>query len=259
MVSTGSEDAVLGAALYGEQIAGVYDDWFSLPGGRPEGAAAVDFLGTRAEYGPALELGVGTGRVALPLAARGTTVVGIDASPRMLARLAAKPGGQDLEVVVGDFADVTAPGGPFSLVYVVFNTFFMLCDQETQLRCFANVAAALRPGGLFVLEAFVPDQTRYDRGQRVLVDSLTADAARLSLALHDPVEQRVQVRHLTLGPEGLRTYPIELRYAWPSELDLMGRLAGLELAERWGGWSGQPFTAASLTHVSVWRKPDPRR
>lgn len=203
-----------------------------------------------------MELGVGTGRVALPLAARGTAVTGIDASERMLARLRAKPGGDAVRTVIGDLAEASGPGGPFALVYVVFNTFFMLLDQETQVRCFASVAAALRPGGLFVIEAFVPDQSRYDHGQRVDVVELTETSAKIDLAIHDAATQRVRGRHLFFaGSDVKHGFPLDLRYAWPSELTLMGRLAGLELSERWGDWSGQAFTATSAGHVSVWRKP----
>ncbi|WP_242418301.1 MULTISPECIES: class I SAM-dependent methyltransferase [Frankia] len=249
----GSTD--LDPAAYGEHIADVYDEWYSAPDRQPEVAVAVDFLRTRVGAGPALELGVGTGRLALPFAARGTAVVGIDASPRMVARLRGKPGGSEIEVVVGDFAEVDAPGGPFGLVYVVFNTFFALADQDAQVRCFANVAAALRPGGVFVMEAFVPDVVRYDRGQRVQADRLDGETTHLNVSLHDPVSQRVRSHHIVLGSGGVGTYPVDIRYAWPSELDLMGRLAGLELAERWAGWNGEPFTATSTSHISVWRRP----
>jgi SAM-dependent methyltransferase len=255
MTLTDGDGTHLDPAAYGDCIADVYDDWYSVPARQAEIAAAVDFLHTRAGAGPALELGVGTGRLALPLASRGSAVVGIDASPRMLARLRAKPGGDGIRVAVGDFADVNAPGGPFTTVYVVFNTFFALLDQDTQARCFSNVAAALRPGGLFVMEAFVPDVTRYDRGQRVQADAMAGDTTRLSVSSHDPVTQRVHSRHIALTPEGMRIYPVDIRYAWPSELDLMGRLAGLELTERWAGWTGEHFTSTSQLHVSVWRKP----
>jgi SAM-dependent methyltransferase len=242
-------------AAYGEHIADVYDEWYSTPDKQPGVAVAVDFLRTRVGAGPALELGIGTGRLALPLAAQGTAVVGIDVSPRMVARLRDKPGGSEVDVVVGDFAEVDAPGGPFGLVYVVFNTFFALADQDAQVRCFANVAAALRPGGLFVMEAFVPDVARFDRGQRVQAVRLDGETTHLNVSLHDPVSQRVRSRHLTLGPGGVGTWPVDIRYAWPSELDLMGRLAGLELAERCAGWNGEPFTATSTSHVSAWRRP----
>ncbi|MEX5634903.1 class I SAM-dependent DNA methyltransferase [Parafrankia sp. FMc2] len=255
MSATRAQHSPDGLTSYGDGIADVYDDWYSGPEKSTAETPAVDFLQAHAGDGPVLELGIGTGRVALPLAARGVTVAGIEASGRMVARLQEKPGGREIPVATGDFADVAAPGGPFEMVFVVFNTFFMLTEQETQVRCFRNVAAALRPGGAFVVEAFVPDVTLFDHGQRVQVDDLTGHTARISLTRHDPITQRVHVRHLTFGPAGQQSYPLTMRYAWSAELDLMGRLAGLELAERWGGWSRQPLTAASGLHVSVWRKP----
>ena len=240
-------------AEYGDRIADVYDEWH---GQRDPVGAVVEFLAGWAAGGPALELGIGTGRIALPLAARGIRVDGIDASARMVERLQAKPGGAGLAVTVGDFAGVPAPGGPYGLVYVVFNTLFALLTQEDQVRCFASVAAHLRPGGAFVVEAFVPDPALYDGGQqRVRVDGFDQDATRLSATLHDRASQRFRSRHIVLGPDGVQTYPVELRYAWPSELDLMARLAGMTLAGRWGGWERHPFTSASRSHVSVWLTP----
>jgi SAM-dependent methyltransferase len=256
MDAVGDLDDTLRPESYGERVADVYDDWFPARGAQV--AAVAAFLHARAGVavgegsGPALELGIGTGRVALPLAALGTPVVGIDASPRMLARLRDKPGGADIPVAVGDFAGVDAPGGPFALVYVVFNTFFALLDQESQVRCLANAAGALRPGGRLVMEAFVPDPARYPNGQHVVAEEMAGEETRLIAATHDPLTQRIRARRLVLGPAGVRTFPVELRYAWPSELDLMARLAGLDLTERWAGWSGEPFTASSRTHVSVW-------
>jgi SAM-dependent methyltransferase len=243
-------------AEYGDRIADVYDEWH---GARDDLSPVVEFLASWAAAGgdrPVLELGVGTGRIALPLAERGLRVDGIDASERMVAQLRAKPGGADLAVTVGDFAGLPAPGGPYGLVYVVFNTFFVLLTQEEQVRCFAGVAASLVPGGAFVMEAFVPDLTLYDRGQqRVRVDGFAPDATRISATLHDRAGQRFSSRHLVLSADGVQTYPVELRYAWPSELDLMARLAGMEPAGRWEGWSGLPFTSASPSHVCVWRTP----
>jgi SAM-dependent methyltransferase len=247
-----------GAAEYGDRIADVYDEWH---GARDDVGPVVEFLAHWAAAAgdrPVLELGIGTGRIALPLAERGLRVDGIDASERMVAQLRAKPGGADLAVTVGDFAGLPAPGGPYGLVYVVFNTFFVLLTQEEQVRCFADVAASLVPGGAFVMEAFVPDLTVYDRGQqRVRVDGFAPDATRISATLHDRAGQRLSSRHLVLGADSVQTYPVELRYAWPSELDLMARLAGLEPAGRWEGWDGRPFTSASSSHVSAWRTPGP--
>jgi SAM-dependent methyltransferase len=241
-------------AEYGDRIADVYDEWH---GQRDQVGPVVEFLAAWAAGGPALELGIGTGRIALPLAARGIQVDGIDASARMVERLRAKPGGAYLAVNVGDFVDVPAPGGPYRLVYVVFNTFFVLLTQEDQVRCFASVAAHLRPGGAFVMEAFVPDPTLYDRGQqRVRVDGFDQGATRLSATLHDQASQRLRARHMVLAGTGIQTYPVELRYAWPSELDLMARLAGMTPAARWDGWERHPFTSASRSHVSVWQTHD---
>lgn len=240
-------------ARYGDRIADVYDEWFPGAAGREEPETMAEVLAGLAGSGPALELGVGTGRVALLLAARGVPVSGIDASGRMVARMRAKPGGDTVPVAVGDFVDVAAPGGPFSVVYVVFNTFFVLLSQDDQIRCFANVARRLRPGGVFVVEAFRPDPTQFDRGQRVNVAALDGDEFRLSAAVHDWATQRVRARTVSVTEGGVRIYPVELRYAWPSELDLMARLAGMTLVSRHGGWRGEPFTAGSPTHVSVWR------
>jgi SAM-dependent methyltransferase len=239
------------AATYGERIAEVYDAW---PGVPADTDATVAFLAARAGGGPALELGIGTGRVALPLAARGVQVHGVDASPAMVARLRAKPGGDAVPVELGDFAEVHTPG-PFTLVFVVFNTLFGLLDQDAQVRCFARVAERLRPGGRFVVEAFVPDLGRFDRGQRVGVLELGGGLVRLEASELDPVGQRISFQNAVLTEQGIRFYPGRLRYAWPAELDLMARLAGLALEERHGGWDGEPFTAASRRHVSVYRRP----
>ncbi|MGQ4601139.1 methyltransferase domain-containing protein [Nocardia sp. R6R-6] len=252
-----NSDVDFDPAAIGDRLADVYDGWYSSPvQGAAEIAATVDFLHARAGAGPALELGVGTGRIAVPLAARGVPVVGIDISPRMLDRMATKPGGRDVRAVVGDFAEVAASGGPFGLVYVVFNTFFGLRSQDAQVRCFVNVAAALRPGGLFVMEAGVPAPTRTDRDHHVQVDDVAGDTIRLSLSLREPISQQLRISHIVIEPHQTTNYPVELRYAWPSELDLMSRIAGLRLAERYSGWAGEPFTSSSPNHISVWRKPE---
>jgi len=145
--------------------------------------------------------------------------------------------------------------GQFALVYVAFNTFFALPTQDDQLRCFAAVASRLAPGGRFVIEAFVPDLTRFTRDQTLLVQRIDTAAVHLEATRHDAAAQRVWSQHVVVREDGIRLFPVELRYAWPSELDLMARLAGLHLAERWGGWARQPFTAASAAHVSVYARP----
>jgi SAM-dependent methyltransferase len=237
-------------STYGERMADVYDDWPRLPANT---GAAVELLARLAEDGPVLELGIGTGRIALPLAERGLRVHGIDASPAMVRRLRAKPGGERIPVVVADFADVPAEGR-FALVFVVFNTFFGLLSQDAQVRCFAAVAEHLTDAGVFVIEAFVPDLGRFDRGQRLGTVDVGGGWGLLEASVHDPVGQRVRSQQVVIDEGGVRLYPVELRYAWPSELDLMARLAGLRLRERWGGWAGEPFGAASPTHVSVYER-----
>jgi SAM-dependent methyltransferase len=239
-----------GPETYGEQIADVYDDWHA--GMDP--AATVEVLASLAGSGPVLELGIGTGRVAIPLAERGAEVHGIDASPAMVELLHAKPGGEGIGVTFGDLADV-AVDRSFSLVFIVFNTFFALLTQADQVRCFANVARRLEPGGRFLLEGFVPDLGRFDRGQRVHAVELDIDRVRLDVSRHRLMEQRVDSQHVMISGDGVRLVPVALRYAWPSELDLMARLAGLRLRDRWGGWHHEAFDDDSPKHVSVYEKP----
>jgi SAM-dependent methyltransferase len=240
-----------GAATYGDRIAEIYDDLYQFP---TQTAAAVDLLAELAGAGPALELGIGTGRLAVPLAARGVTVLGIDASDSMVAKLRAKPGGSEIDVTIGDFSAV--PGDtPCQLVYVAFNTFFALLTQDDQLRCFARVAARLVAGGRFLVEAFVPDLNRFDRGQRTSNSHVLTDAVALEVSAHHPADQRVDSAHVVISESGTRLYPVQIRYCWPSELDLMARLAGLTLEDRWGDWRRSPFTDDSAGHVSVWRHP----
>jgi SAM-dependent methyltransferase len=212
----------------------------------------VSFLAELAGTGPALELGIGTGRVALPLAERGVEVHGIDASEAMVEQLRSKPGGDRIPITLKDFADVGVEGA-FSLVFVVFNTFFALVNQEDQVRCFRAVAECLTPDGVFILEAFVPDVARFDRyHQRVEAGDLTLDQVRLEVSRHDPVTQRIDGQHVVISEKETKLYPVHLRYAWPSELDLMARLAGLRLSERWGSWRRDPFNESSERHISVY-------
>jgi SAM-dependent methyltransferase len=237
-----------GPETYGDRIASEYDALYER---ELDTEAAVDALARLADGGPVLELAIGTGRLAIPLAQRGLAVHGIDASQEMVARLRSKPGGEDIPVTLGDFADVDVEGS-FSLIFVAFNTLFALLTQEDQLRCFANAAAHLRDGGRFVVEAFVPDLGRFDRGQRVGVSAVSIDRVDLEVSRHDPVNQRVDSQHVFVTEDGTTLAPVSLRYAFPSELDLMARLAGFELQERWGSWSGEPFTNRSDQHVSVY-------
>jgi len=234
---------------YGDRIARLYD---RMTATMPDPADCVDRLAELAGQGPALELGIGTGRVALPLAANGVEVHGIDVSEAMVEQLRAKPGGEAVTVTMGDFADLPVEGS-YPLVYVVFNTFFSLLTQDEQVRCFAAVADHLAPGGAFVLELFVPDPALHPGGQSVRTRHLGLDMARLDLALHDPVTQRVDFNNVLLTTDGLHLLPGSIRYAWPAELDLMAKLAGLRLRERWGGWRREPYTASTTgLYVAVY-------
>jgi SAM-dependent methyltransferase len=236
-------------STYGERIADIYDELHSF---LDTTEAAIEFLAGLAGR-RVLELGIGTGRVALGLVGRGFRVSGIDASPAMIEKLRAKPGGDTIPVTIGDFADVKV-SGQFSLIFVVFNTFFGLLSQETQVKCFERVARRLAPDGAFVIEAFVPDLAMFDRGQRVSARHVDATAANLHAAVHDPVTQQVRGANILLTESGTRFYPVQIRYAWPSELDLMARIAGMRLRERFGGWKREPFDKTSGIHVSVYEK-----
>ncbi len=243
--TTGFDDP----AFYGDRWAAAYDDLH----GQLDPGPAVDFLAGLAGDGRVLELAIGTGRVALPLAARGITVEGVDASAAMVERLRAKPGGTSIPVTLGDMAEVPA-SGRFRLVYLVFNTMFGLLSQERQAQCFASAARALEPGGMFVIECFVPDLTRFDHDQRVQARSVTEDAAVIEVSRHDKVRQRITTQMVTLDGQGMHLRPVAIRYSWPAELDLMAGQAGLRLAERYAGWDRRPFTSASDSHVSVYQR-----
>jgi len=234
------------AETYGERVADVYDEWY-----QEYDTAAITVLSDLARDGRALELGIGTGRLALPLAACGVQVCGIDAAPAMVARLRSKPHGDRVEVSIGDFADVNVPG-EFALIYIVFNTFFVLLTQEEQVRCFRNVAAHLVTGGCFVIEAFVPDMNRFDGEQTTRATKVTTEHVELDVTQHVRVEQRVIGQKVVMTDGQVRLYPIQIRYAWPAELDLMAKLAGLSLRERWGDWQRAPFTSESGKHISLY-------
>mgnify|MGYP005626800047 FL=1 len=234
---------------FDERAARAYDDSV-----RGDESAAVTFLAPLAQAGPALEFGIGTGRIALPLTARGIDVDGIDISPAMVDHLRDKPGGDQLSVTIGDFADVPVPGS-YGLIYVVFNTFFNLLTQDDQVRCFENVAAHLTEDGVFVIEAYVPAFLyRLRNDQYVDAESIQVDEVRLDVLRHDMATQMIDESHVTLSATGVSLNPVVQRYAWPSELDLMARIAGLNLKERWGGWSREPFTSTSSNCVSVYAR-----
>ena len=239
------------AAIYGDRFAGIYDEVHAHLSTPEVIDPMVDVLSELAGEGRALELGIGTGRIALPLAQRGVEVHGLDASEAMVAKMREKPDGADIPVTFGDFEQLNVEG-PYSLIYVVFNTLFALSSQEAQVNCLRSVAERLTDGGAFLIEAFVPDMTRFDRGQRVSTGIVEHDLVSIALDRHDPTTQTVASSHIYITPEGVQMYPVDIRYAWPSELDLMAQLAGMRLRSRWADWRRNPFTAASTGHVSIY-------
>ena len=241
------------AASYGARVADGYDAIYE---GVWDTDGAVDRLVELAGDGPVLELGVGTGRIALPLAERGLDVHGVDGSAEMLELLKAKPGGDRVTVTYGDFSE-TVVEGSFSLVVLLVNTIYAMADQDAQVRCFANAARHLGPGGRFVVEGWVPDPPEPGH-QRVRGRRLAKGLAGLVIEEHDPVAQTLATTQVVLYESGqMRMFPVVHRYAWPSELDLMARLAGLTLESRWADWHRTPFDAGSANHVSVWRQDRP--
>jgi SAM-dependent methyltransferase len=235
---------------FGERVAERYDEWdaASVPAVVDP---IVDLLAGLAGGGPALELGIGTGRIAVPLAARGIRVQGIDLSAAMVARLRAKPGAEAIAVSIGDFA-TTRVDGTFSLAYLVINTIMNLTSQDEQVACFRNAAAHLRPGGCFVIEVGVPQLQRLPPGETFRPFDVSHE--HLGFDEYDVVSQGLVSHHYRPVEGRLDVQSVPFRYVWPSELDLMARLAGMTLRERWGGWRREPFTADSETHVSVWEK-----
>jgi SAM-dependent methyltransferase len=237
---------------FGERVAERYDessaDMFEPAVVDP----VVDFLADLAGQGAALELGIGTGRIALPLARRGVRVQGIDLSEAMVARLRAKPGAEQIAVTIGDFATTTVEGS-FSIAYLVFNTIGNLTTQDGQVACFQNAAAHLDVGGCFVIEVGVPALQRLPPGETVRAFALTP--THLGFDEYDVVSQGLISHHYTVVDGKLEVVSVPFRYVWPSELDLMARLAGMRLRERWSGWKREPFTSDSTRHVSVWEKP----
>jgi SAM-dependent methyltransferase len=238
---------------FGERAARRYDDDDSSRFDQAVIAETVEFLLEHAGGGAALELGIGTGRIALPLAQRGVPVHGIDLSPQMVARLREKPGGDAISVTMGDFATTRAPG-TFSLAYLVFNTIENLTSQDAQVACFENVAAHLGPSGRFVIEVEVPQLQRLPPGETVR--AFTVTPTHLGFDEFDVVNQGLVSHHYHVAGGEVDQVSMPFRYVWPAELDLMARLAGMHLLERWGGWRREPFSAASTSHVSVWELND---
>ena len=245
------------AATYGDKIAEVYDQMYPM---RANVGPTVDALAELTSNGAALELGVGTGRIALLLAERGVEVHGIDASEAIVAKMRAKPGGDAIPVTISDFSEFRLRDGAsdkkFSLIYVVFNTLFQATSQEAQVQCFRSAAAHLTDDGVFVVEAFVPDPTRFVRmrDDDVTMTVNEEEIALIDLVKHDPVKQHVSSQEIFTGESGVKFYPVQVRYSWPSELDLMAQLAGMRLRERWGDWDGSPFTTSSEDHISIYEK-----
>jgi SAM-dependent methyltransferase len=236
---------------FDERIAATYDDDAAIFDPRVIDPV-VDFLADLVGQGRALELGIGTGRVALPLARRGVSVYGIEMSKAMVARLRAKPSGADIGVTIGDFA-TTSVEGRFSAVYLIFNTIGNLTTQAAQVACFRNAAAHLDPGGCFVIEVGVPALQRLPPGESIIAFRFSETG--WGIDEYDVVTQRLTSHHLRIVDGRAERVSIPFRYVWPAELDLMAQLAGMTLKERWGGWRREPFTAISDGHVSVWEKP----
>ncbi|MEA2581218.1 MAG: hypothetical protein QOE83_2110 [Actinomycetota bacterium] len=237
---------------FGEPVAARYDETSGEMFDPAELDPAVDFLAALAGNGRALELGIGTGRIALPLAARGVSVHGIELSRAMAARVREKPGGEDIDVTIGDFS-TTKVEGTFSLAYLVYNTIENLTTQAEQVACFRNVAAHLVPGGCFVIEVAVPDLRRLPPGETHRV--FHATESYWGIDEYDVVTQGLISHHLEEVDGKLERVSMPFRYVWPSELDLMAELAGMTLRERWEGWNHEPFTAESRKHISVWSTP----
>jgi SAM-dependent methyltransferase len=232
------------AARYDESSADMFDPAVLEP--------TVSFLAQLAGDGAALELGIGTGRIALPLSERGVRVVGIDLSEAMVAKLREKPGAERIEVAIGDFA-TTQVEGMFSLAYVVFNTIGNLTSQDAQVACFQNAAAHLEPGGCFVIELGVPGLRTLPPGEGFQVFEFVPE--HIGIDEYDVMNQGLISHHLSRGEGAWELVSMPFRYVWPAELDLMARLAGMTLRERWSDWNQEPFTSESTKHVSVWEKP----
>jgi SAM-dependent methyltransferase len=237
---------------FGEDVAARYDERSASMFAPEVLEPTVGLLAALAGEGAALELAVGTGRVALPLAARGVPVSGIELSPAMVDQLRRKEGGDRIDVTIGDMATTRLPG-EFRLVYLVFNTIGNLVTQDEQVACFANAAAHLEPGGVFVIEAGVPDLRRLPPGEDARVFSHGPGSVGYDRYI-DLVTQQAMSHHFVTDGSGVREERFLFRYVWPSELDLMARLAGLSLRDRWAGWDRSPFTGESRAHVSVWEK-----
>ncbi len=236
--------------VYG--ASGIADEYDDLYEHEWETDGAVKRIAQLAGSGKVLELGIGTGRLAIPLVALGVEVHGVDASAEMVEKLREKRGGESIPVVIGDFSDVNA-GRDFSLVVLAVNTIFALPDQQAQVACFANAARHLVPGGRFVVEAWVPDVGAFRHNRLVRPRVMRGDRISIETAEIDPVEQMMRTTQAVFSNGSIRLYPANHRYAWPAELDLMAQMAGFHREARWANWSGAPFTGESRAHVTVYR------
>lgn len=236
---------------FGESVAARFDERYAYQADAAVVGPMVAFLAELATDGAALELGIGTGRIALPLAERGVRVHGIDLSEAMVARLRAKPGGERVGVTIGDFATATVEG-MFKVAYLVANTIMNLTTQDEQVACFQNAAAHLEPGGCFVIEVLVPGLRRLPPGERF--QPFDVSPTHLGFDEYDVARQGLVSHHYWIDEGTTEVLSPPFRYVWPSELDLMARLAGMSLRERWSGWTREPFTSESTGHVSVWAK-----
>jgi SAM-dependent methyltransferase len=237
---------------FGEPVAERYDERYDHLTDPAVVDPIVDFLADLARRGTALELGIGTGRIALPLAQRGVAVHGIDLSEAMVARLRAKPGAEQIDVTIGDFATTTVDA-TFSVAYLVANTIMNLTTQDEQVACFRNVALHLEPGGCFVIEVLVPGLRRLPPGETFQLFDVSP--THVGFDEYDVARQGLISHHYWLEDGKVELFSPPFRYVWPAELDLMAQLAGMTLRERWSGWNREPFTSDSSKHVSVWEKP----
>jgi SAM-dependent methyltransferase len=235
---------------YGAGLAEDYDELYEHVAVEP----IVDLIARLIGDGPALELGVGTGRLAIPLSRRGFEVDGIEGSKEMIDALRAKPDGSDLKVTQGDFSEVDGPGGPYSLAYITFNTIFALPGVDEQIRCFERVARQLRDGGRFVIEAFVLQPANFQNGRSVQARAMSEDRLELEISEYDPVSQQLNRVFVNVVGGDIRLHSANDAYASPRELDLMSRAAGLTLESRWADWERSRFDRHSTGHVSVYRK-----
>ncbi len=233
------------------RIAATYDEDTAGMSGPDVVNPVIQFLAEIAGDGRALELGIGTGRIALPLAQSGVQVHGIDLSNAMVARLRAKTGAEDIGVTIGDFA-TTKVDGSFNLAYLVFNTIMNLTTQAAQVACFRNVAAHLESGGWFVIEVLIPELRRLPPGETLYAYHLGEN--KWDIDEYDVATQQLTSHHFRIRDGEFERFSLPFRYVWPAELDLMAQLAGMSLRERWGGWKREPFTTESRKHVSVWEK-----